>query len=130
MDAMLTGLPRCTTVDLLLGLTRGSPEPMRIGLLSLVLLSACADLPQSSFTEDGAYGQPGLVPVGPLLAAADALESPVSGGLGSGGLVLANSLQSRAAALRARAARLRGPIIPSATKTRMRAGIAVPSRLR
>jgi hypothetical protein len=81
-------------------------------------LAACADVPRLG-TAPGARALaapwPRIAPLGPLLAAgAEARLTPA----------LTGDLTARAAALRARAARLRGPVIEAATRARMQAAQA------
>jgi len=80
----------------------------------LTLLTACADLPDIGRGIDAdALPSADLAPLGPILARADGLgASPV-----------AAPPAGRVAALRARAAGLRGPVLPPATRARFAAGI-------
>lgn len=84
-----------------------------VALLFALALSACADFPalDARMTEaDRNAPFPGLVPLGPLLAAADAR---------AGSPPPAADLPGRIAALNARAAALRGPVIDAATTARI-----------
>ena len=89
-----------------------------VPLLPVIALSACASFPELDGTvpahmEDAAY--PRLVPVEPLLAAAEEVQiTPET----------ESRLMARAAALRARAARLRGSVVDRGTRARMRAGVS------
>lgn len=87
---------------------------MRLIALVLVLgIGGCAQFPELEGLVDDATRSapyPDLVPLGPILSRADAGAPARDPGAG----VLA-----RAAALEARAARLRGPVIDAATRARM-----------
>ena len=99
----------------------------RLSLIcALCALSACATLPALDGTIDtdlrGA-AFPELAPLPPLLARADAA------GTGSGGTARITpqsiaAFDNRLARLRARAAVLRGPVLDSATRARLRPGPA------
>lgn len=87
---------------------------MRLLLLILVLgIGGCADFPELDGLVDerdaGAI-YPDLVPLGPILAQAEQAGPPRDPGAG---------VLDRAAALEARAARLRGPVIDAATRARI-----------
>ena len=91
----------------------------------LALATGCADAPRldtglSARARGAAY--PELVPLGPLLAGVSAAQSdhdiPT----------LTGNLPARAAALRARAARLRGTVVDAAARDRMRAAVARHTR--
>jgi hypothetical protein len=87
-------------------------------LILLSLLSGCAEFPALEGTIDAAAMNapyPQLIPLDPLLAQVGGLASATAASVGLGG---------RVAALAARAAALRGPVIEPATRARMRAGIA------
>lgn len=90
-------------------------------LVGLAVLSACAEAPRPPLPDDPRVATapaPDLVPLGPILAAADAR-------LPRTGPDLAQSLASRAASLRARAERLRrAPLIDATTRARMARGIS------
>lgn len=92
-------------------------------LILFVLLAGCADFPAldravPAEATRGAY--PKLLPLDAILTQSDALQS-------AGRLTPAvvGDVLTRAQALRARAARLRGPVIDAATRARMRAGIDI-----
>jgi hypothetical protein len=84
----------------------------------LAALPACTEFPELDGTiapERANAPYPELVPLAPLLAQANT---------SSGAAELANTdIEPRLANLRARAARLRGPVIPSATRSRMLRGV-------
>ena len=86
-------------------------------LLPVLGLCACASFPELDGTvpahlEEAQY--PKLVPVEPLLAAAEEVQiTPET----------ESTLMARANALRARAARLRGSVVDRGTRARMRAGV-------
>jgi len=85
----------------------------RPALILFVLLAACARPPalDARLTEaDRLAPYPAPVPLGPLLALADAASVAPSG-----------DLSGRIAALAARAGALRGPVIDPATTARMQA---------
>lgn len=88
---------------------------MRLCLLCLCLIPACAPFPQ---IEGVAAGQsanaayPSLVPIETILAAAPAGSAPQTA-----------DLDGRLAALRTRAARLRSPVIDATTRARMAQGV-------
>lgn len=87
-----------------------------IGLLLLVM-AACAEFPELDGTlsaEQLRAPPPALVPLSPLLA--QAAMAP------SGGPTAAQTLDPRIAALRARASRLRGPVISPQDRARMLRG--------
>ena len=100
--------------------------PVRALLPVLCLaLAACVERPDVAARIDPAAlaaPTPALVPLGPLLASAAALgATPVAG-----------PPEGRIAALNARAARLRGPVVDAATRARMaeaaRRGAAIRAR--
>ncbi len=83
----------------------------------LAALAACGTLPDLGAREDppGARDYPAILPLGPLLAQAE------------GGVIapdLTASLEARGAALRARAAALKRPVIERATRARLTAALA------
>ncbi|MDU8929979.1 hypothetical protein RXV86_21550 [Alisedimentitalea sp. MJ-SS2] len=88
-----------------------------VPLLPVMVLSACASFPELEGTVPThmeAAEFPKLVPVEPLLAGSQEVQiTPET----------ESSLVARANALRARAARLRGPIVDRGTRARMRAGV-------
>ncbi len=94
--------------------------PRLISVLFALALSACATFPEldatlSAEAKDAEYPQ--LMPVSEMTAQApDARITEQT----------ASSLNGRIAALRARAARLRGSVVDSATKRRMQAGVTTP----
>lgn len=99
-----------------------------IVLIAMTGLAACADVPQL----DDRIGEaaraadyPTLLPLDPLLAAAAANET-------AGQITPASvaAFDSRIATLRARAARIRGPVIDGATRRRMQRGVAIPAAIR
>jgi len=87
---------------------------MRLLPLILVLwVGGCADFPELDGLVDDrgrAAPYPDLVPLGPILAQAGAAGPRADPGAG---------VLDRAAALSARAARLRGPVIDAGTRARM-----------
>lgn len=87
----------------------------RLVPLLALSLAACTQFPEldARLTEaDRTAPYPALVPLAPLLARADAASAaPVA------------DLAGRLAALNARAAALRGPVIDAATTGRMAAGV-------
>lgn len=95
----------------------------RFSLILLLALSACATFPELDASIDDAARAapyPELVPLQPILARANAL--------GTTGRITPASEQAfdaRVAGLRARAARLRGPVVDAATRARMRRGISL-----
>lgn len=95
---------------------------MRALLLSVLILpGACATLPDPggrlSAAANESAAPPELVPLAPLLAAADGITITPEVSL---------TVQNRAAALRTRAARLRGPVVDPATRQRMARGVRGP----
>lgn len=83
-----------------------------------VLLGACTQFPDLDARLDSAAAKadyPALVPVEPLLAGTEQAQiTPQTH----------TDLTARISALRARAARLRGTVIDSATRTRMASGVS------
>jgi hypothetical protein len=91
----------------------------RHALLALCLVAGCGpglpDLDRAMTPEGRAMGYPALLPVGPLLAAAE------------GGTLepeLAQAVAGRAEALRRRARALQGPVIEPPTRRRLAAALA------
>ncbi len=92
---------------------------MRFALCLIALLGACAEFPALDGTvapEVTAGEYPALVPLDPLLARAGAPDNSRAAGAEA-------ALAPRIAALRARAARLRGPVIPAPIRARMVQGV-------
>ena len=86
-------------------------------LLSLIGLAACADVPALEDRIDAAARDapyPALINIDPLLAQAST-ATPA--------LAIEQDVTARAAALRARANRLRGPIIAPGLRARMARGV-------
>ncbi len=80
-------------------------------------LAACTAFPELDGTlppSADAADYPRLVPVEPLLEAAQEVQITET---------TQSGIEARVAALKARAARLRGPIVDSTTRARMRAGV-------
>lgn len=91
---------------------------MRFALPLLLALAACTEFPALDGTvapADANAPYPDLVPLAPLLAQADANDR--------GAADVQAALNPRLAALRTRAARLRGPVIAPAIRDRMLRGI-------
>lgn len=91
---------------------------IRKSIIAFVVLTACAEFPAlDDRISDAARAAdyPSLVPIETLLAAADALPHPGNNA----------SFDQRIAALQARAAALRVPVINGATRSRMRSGVAL-----
>jgi len=87
---------------------------MRLLLALFVTLAACAEFPALDGTvspDVAANGFPDLVPIAPLVAQANAATSTAP--------ATPANLSSRVAALNARAARLRGPVIPAPARGRL-----------
>lgn len=102
---------------------------MRLPLIiTLVGLTACTAFPQLDENLDVATrtaDYPKLQTLAPLLAQADAMDDT--------GQITATSVTNyatRIAALTTQANRLRGPVIDTATRARMRRGVAVPAAIR
>lgn len=95
---------------------------MRPVLASLILgLAACAEIPalDDRLTEaDRTAPYPQLTALGPVLARADDAASAARETAAGAGAV-----DARVADLRARAAALRGPVVPAATRERMGRGV-------
>lgn len=92
-----------------------------LSVLTLCLPAACTQFPalDGSVTpelRDAAY--PDIVPLGSLLAQADAAR-----GAPRAGPAVQDALEDRVARLRARAERLRGPVIEAPIKARMQRGL-------
>ena len=88
------------------------------GLIILVCLAGCADIPElpgTMIAGDAPY--PALIPIDGLLAAAGSAAAMRAAAAGSAGVM------GRVAGLSARANALRGPVIDGATQARMRAGV-------
>ena len=82
------------------------------------LLAGCSDFPEldAAITPTARNAEyPSLMPIDQLVADAQDVQITEQ---------TVTTLKGRAGSLRARAARLRGPIIDSATRARMRAAIA------
>ena len=90
---------------------------MRAVFILLIGLAACTEFPALDGTVPpaAANGPPDLVPLAPLLAQANATDR--------GAADVQSALTPRLANLRARAARLRGPVIPPAARARMLRGV-------
>ncbi len=91
---------------------------MRLVPLFLIVLTACTEFPALDGTIDPALRDapyPALVPLSPLVAQANAADR--------GAANVETALTPRLASLRARAARLRGPVIPPAARARMLRGV-------
>lgn len=91
---------------------------MRLILLLCLSLAACAEFPEldGTITPAQAGGNfPELVPLAPLLAQADASDNSAA--------LIETALTPRLTSLRARATRLRGPVIPPAVRARMLRGV-------
>ena len=92
--------------------------PMRLLLPCLLLLAACTEFPALEGTVPPAQANapfPALVPLAPLVAQAETPQTDAAGAEAA--------LAPRLSALRARAARLRGPVIPPAQRARMLRGL-------
>lgn len=96
-------------------------DPRCLALVVLIGVAGCTVAPdlQTEPVASGATKDVQLVPIGPLLAEADALGDRTSGAP----VAITSDLASRASALKTRAARLRGPVIPAATRAQFAAGI-------
>lgn len=97
-------------------------------IIATTALWGCSDFPDLSARIDAqarAADYPALLPLDPLLARADALET-------QGAITPASvaAFDNQIAALRAKASRLRGPVIEPAVRARMRRGVAVPAAIR
>ncbi|WP_368184605.1 hypothetical protein [Aestuariibius sp. HNIBRBA575] len=91
---------------------------MRYALI-VFLLASCTQFPQLDATLPAENAiAPRVVPLGPILAQADRL-----GGQTTDFDAINADLQTRLSQLRSRAANLQGPVIPTATRNRMRRGI-------
>ncbi|SLN40249.1 hypothetical protein [Pseudooctadecabacter jejudonensis] len=97
-------------------------SPALTALAACVALSACAEFPeldQRISPQLAAAPVPDLIPLAPLIAQAGA-----DGAAGAATAeTTARSLSGRVAALNARAARLRGPVLPPATRARLLRGV-------
>lgn len=97
------------------------PRHSAKALVLVALLAGCAAsvVPPSRFGAiDPTAPYPSLIPLDPLLAQAAVLDSGAQPGA---------DLPGRIAALNARAAALRRPIIDPTTRARMEAGVASPA---
>jgi len=97
-------------------------------IIAIASLVACTDFPDLDrrITDSArAAPYPTLQPLDPLLARAQNLAD-------NGAITPASvaAFDDRIAGLRARAARLRGPVIDAATRARMRRGVAVSAAIR
>ena len=94
---------------------------MRFAFTLFALLSAlpaCTEFPELDATvspEQSNAPFPELVPLAPLLAQANASSSAAE--------LVNTDIEPRLANLRARAVRLRGPVIPAAVRARMLRGV-------
>lgn len=86
--------------------------------ITATLMGGCSDFPELDAAISPAArkaGYPGLMPIDQLLAEAQQVQiSPQT----------VSNLQSRISRLKARAARLRGPVVDGTSRARMRAAIA------
>ncbi len=94
--------------------------------IALIGLGACAPFPDLDDRIDATARTadfPTLQPLDPLLARVAS---------NTGTITPASEAQfdTRVANLRSRAARLRGPVVDSATRARMRRGVAIPAAIR
>ncbi|WP_322866557.1 hypothetical protein U5922_010385 [Aquicoccus sp. G2-2] len=88
--------------------------------LALVTLAGCTTFPELDGTVPAHLeqaGYPQLVPVEPLLARAETIQITDQTEAG---------ISARVAALRARAARLRGTIVDQPTRARLKGGVQLP----
>lgn len=97
---------------------RGTIAKTRHGLLvaGLCALGACAQFPELDAATDPAVfdrDYPRILPIDGLLTGPEPRATPE----------VAGSVQARAAALKARAARLGGPVVDARTKARMARGV-------
>lgn len=91
---------------------------MRFAVIAFLTLSACSDFPALEGTiqpdlENAPF--PALVPLGPVIAQTSSINSVAA--------TAEADLSPRIARLRARAATLRGPVIPPAQRARMLRGV-------
>lgn len=104
--------------------------PFRLSVLPAVLMAALAGcaavppLPQIDDSAAQAAPYPALIPLGPVIAAAGEAGTAATGAPASA------AMDSRLAALAARAAVLRGPVVPDATARRLAASLRQPLSLR
>lgn len=93
---------------------------MRNVIIAL-LLAGCTQFPELDATVDPDLQDapfPALVPLGPILSRSQELPN-IDGSVPD----LAANIDARISRLRARAATLRGPVISSASRARMRRGV-------
>ena len=92
----------------------------RRAALALVLsFSACTQFPELDATQTPGVANapyPRLLPLDGLLTASAGTATPA----------VVAGIEGRVAALRARAARLGGPVVPASVKARMRRGVVTP----
>lgn len=91
---------------------------MRFAFVSPLVLVACAEFPdldQRITPELAAAPVPELGPIAPLIAQANTAPRVTE--------ITVTTLAGRIAALNARAAQLRGPVIPAPVRTRMLRGV-------
>lgn len=96
-------------------------RPSLACLICLFALSACTEFPALEGTIAPAQTNapyPDLVPLSPLIAQANAGNAAQDGAQSA-----QSALEPRLAALRARAARLRGPVIPASQRARLLRGV-------
>jgi len=102
------------------------PKMRVIMMIAIAGLGACAEFPQLDNRLDAAAlaaDYPILQPLDPLLAQAAIQTDTITPASEA-------DFDRRIATLRARAARLRGPVIDAAPLARMRRGVAVPAAIR
>jgi len=107
-------------------LNKQSPYMRLIVMIAILGLGACATFPELDGTIDAtakSTDYPTLLPLAPLLALSDRGTPQITAAS------LAD-FNTRLAALRARAALLRGPVIGTAIRARMQRGVAVPAAIR
>lgn len=93
-------------------------RPALVLCTTLAALAACAEFPALEGRVTPAVADlppPALVPLGPVLSRATTATQTTA--------ATPADLSARVAALRSRAARLRGPVIPAATRARMLRGV-------
>lgn len=94
----------------------------RLALIFPFALAACTQFPELDNrigTDPAGAGYPDLVPLTPLVARAHGAGSGAEGPQQA-----IADMAGRIAALEARAARLRGPVIPTPVRTRMLRGVS------